>query len=76
MKLPQPYKCDIHPCEKIKGENNHWFLIEREGIRGDDQFTVYPWDDITANESSDSIMHVCSEECAIRALSQWLGRVK
>jgi hypothetical protein len=59
------YKCD--GCGKMKGETNHWWLIEFEsGI-----FTVFCW---LANVAQHArAKHICSQACAIRVISEWMG---
>ena len=67
MKLPCPYKCDY--CVNLKGETNHWWLRPQEL----EQFILLPWDHMLAD--SDGYEHICSESCALKALSKWMTSV-
>jgi hypothetical protein len=68
MKLANPYKCDY--CDKRKGEANHWWLLFTENFPNG-PFDLMLWDDGAAD--GDNVQHICSEACATKALSQWMG---
>jgi hypothetical protein len=68
MKLPQPYKCDY--CGKIKGESNHWWLRVTYGPG--QAFIVDEWSAQLADQGN--VEHICSQECASKALSQWMSQ--
>lgn len=70
MKIPQPYRCDY--CPKVKGEANHWWLRSFSPLDSD-LFTLFSWDDASAAE--DGVEHICSEQCAVKALSKWLASI-
>jgi hypothetical protein len=63
MKVHQPYKCDY--CPELKGNANHWFLrnIETSG------FYLLRWNPELADDGEHE--HICSEQCAIKALNKW-----
>ena len=71
MKLAAPYKCDY--CANTKGEANHWWLryVGATGAGDRDAFWLIPWDPIKA--ATDDHEHICSEQCAIKALAKWMG---
>jgi hypothetical protein len=71
----QGYRCDY--CPAIKGETNHWWMRRISA----ETFVLEPWDGATAGRlDRDDISgvrvyeHICSEQCAHTALSQWLSR--
>lgn len=84
MKIPYPYKCDY--CGKLKEESNHWFLRPAavvllqmvEGQQGrpskEYTFTLLCWDSSYIDKLG--IEHICSEQCATKALSQWMASQK
>jgi hypothetical protein len=67
MKVHCPYRCDY--CLNLKGETNHWWLRPRESP----QFILSRWDATLAD--ADGYEHICSESCAIKALSKWMAQV-
>lgn len=71
MKITQPYRCDY--CGKAKGEANHWWLLRSFSPLDSDLFTLFSWDDASAAE--EDVEHICSEQCAVKALSKWLASV-
>lgn len=74
MKLTAPYRCDY--CLNTKGEANHWWL-RWKGINGASrgpQFWLIAWDEAKAD--TDDHEHICSEQCASKALSKWMGEQK
>lgn len=84
MKLPTPYQCDY--CGTIKKESNNWWLLNvntgvtvTQGVNGPsvaalDQFLLLTWH--IALVDNDDYEHICSESCAIKALSKWMHRNK
>ena len=64
MRVHSPYRCDY--CQNLKGETNHWYLrpVERE------HFRLLRWDPTLAD--APGYEHICSESCAIKALSKWM----
>jgi hypothetical protein len=72
MKLPQPYNCDY--CGKLKGESNHWWLVDPDlyvtGIH--EAFVLLPWNMLSFSGARTE--HICSQECASKALSQWMSQ--
>lgn len=67
MKITQPYRCDY--CPKVKGEANHWWLRYNDIPT----FEIAPWREDRAQ--MDNVEHICSEQCAVKALSKWLASV-
>jgi hypothetical protein len=74
MKLTAPYQCDY--CGVLKGESNHWWLRFRQA---DDSkrlatlnFTLLRWNDKKAGRAD--FEHICSEACAVKALSKWMAQ--
>jgi len=65
VKVREPYRCDY--CQKPKGESNHWWL--RDTMVG--LFVLSRWDE--AEAAGDGREHICSESCAAKALSKWMG---
>jgi hypothetical protein len=66
-------------CNTQKGKSNHWWLYgivdskrsvihtEKEGK----QFLLVPWDELVASTMEEG--HVCSQECAAKALSKFMN---
>jgi len=69
MKLTAPYKCDY--CPNTKGEANHWWLRNTSNVKA---FFLVAWDMLLADR--EQYEHICSEECATKALSKWMGEQK
>jgi hypothetical protein len=69
MKIDQPYKCNY--CDKQKEEANHWFirLVGASPVLG---FNLYRWDEVDPDTTD--CEHICSQECASKALSQWMSQ--
>ena len=63
MKLHQPYKCDY--CGQLKGDANHWFL----SVILNSTFLLRRWNEQFADSGDHE--HICSEQCAIKALNKW-----
>lgn len=85
MKIKAPYQCDY--CGQNKGETNHWWLRPKDvaSLRiGTPVFTLLHWDDKLADLEEDILgvgkrlvcEHICSEQCVIKAISQYLSRQK
>jgi hypothetical protein len=70
MKLTAPYQCDY--CAALKGEANHWWLCWI-GLDSNDHevFSLQTWDE---KKASALYEHICSEACAVKALSKWMAR--
>jgi hypothetical protein len=66
MKLTAPYKCDY--CQNTKGEANHWWLLNTSNGLA---FFLRGWDANLADK--EHFQHVCSEQCAVKALSKWMA---
>jgi len=66
MKRSSPYTCDY--CGADKGATNHWRLRDKTT----DHFILMDWDDDLADQ--DGVEHICSESCASKALSRWMGQ--
>jgi hypothetical protein len=64
MKLAAPYRCDY--CERPKEASNHWWLHPISKF-----FVLEPWDSKLADEPT--MEHICSEQCAVKALSKWMA---
>jgi hypothetical protein len=73
MKLAAPYRCNY--CTNVKGEANHWHLRLTETsigrVNGGPSFVLIPWNDQAADEPD--VEHICSEQCAVKALSKWMA---
>lgn len=65
-KLLHPYQCDVAPCRSLKGLESHWFLLVAVP-----SFLLTNWDDKLATQID--ALHICSEQCAQRALAKWLA---
>lgn len=60
--------CDI--CRARKGENNHWFV----GFCDKLSLHVYKQSDIKLSPNlQKDLIDICSESCATKALSRFLG---
>ena len=64
--LSWPSRCDY--CTKTV--STFWFVLDSRGA----EFRLMPWDDNYSDLPG--IEHVCSRECATKALSQYLARNK
>lgn len=64
MSYSEQFFCDV--CGKIKQQVNHWWIV----YTGSDSFELAGWDAETAKESG--IEALCGQECAAKALSQWM----
>lgn len=83
-KVPSPWSCDY--CGVHKGGANHWWLLLKNsqdlttGLANIQVFALLPWSDKMADEKDGKEeylhQHICSESCANKALSQWMGRQK
>lgn len=69
MKLSEPYRCDH--CDRAKGDANHWWLRH---LGNPKMFNLYGWDDEEARRPY--VEHICSEACAVKALSKWMATLK
>jgi hypothetical protein len=76
----ETYKCDI--CGALKGETNHWwlrqvsdnsvyFLLSTRLADHDAVVSAQPLD--LRAPTDDKVQHICSEQCATKALSQWMA---
>ena len=65
-----PYKCNY--CGKVKGETNHWWVHPTLGPGT--AFVLDTWDDTVALKPD--VENICSEACASKALSKWMGEQK
>ena len=85
MKVAQPYRCD--ECGTEKQESNHWYLLmtapnpysKRKGrgdLLSDERFVLVPWKDNEILVDEDGVEHLCSESCASKKLSKWMGSLK
>jgi hypothetical protein len=63
------WTCD--GCGVQKGEMNHWWLVDGRDLN---KFICGPWNETAAG--IEGFRHICSENCAIKELSQWLGKKK
>jgi hypothetical protein len=87
VKIPEPYRCDY--CERIKGATNHWWMRRRTDLYLEDvrmlqmlplasAFILLAWDDGRADERDvdhrNIYEHICSESCALKAVSKWMAR--
>jgi hypothetical protein len=68
MKLPNPYACDFHGSQFLKGESNGWFLVE---CPANGQFTVCAWKD--GDPDAGGVKHACSEQCVGKAMNTWFA---
>lgn len=64
--------CAAPNCGKQKGTNNHWFLARVYPSR----FVVDSWNDLTLSVDNDSVLPLCSDQCAVRMLSMFLSDQK
>ena len=71
MKLATPYKCDY--CGKLKGESNHWWLKLPQPDHPVPRFELFPWNE--ALNDAEGVEHICSQECASKALSKWMSGI-
>jgi len=67
MAVQQTVICD--GCGQVKGSGNHWFFIFMED---DNEFVIAKWGE--PKESCEK--HVCSDQCAVKFLQQWLSSQK
>lgn len=80
MRIPSPYGCDY--CPNVKGQTNHWWLrdkrgdVDRQSYGTVIGFFLTPWDSEQADEENPLGLiyeHICSQECAAKALSKWMS---
>ena len=57
------YRCDV--CGMIKGENNHWFRIDRNEFR----LELTAWGVVPPTATS---VDLCSDECVIKMVGKFL----
>ncbi len=67
MKVHSPYRCDY--CLNLKGETNHWWLRQPDR----QHFILLGWDATLAD--AEGYDHICSESCAVKALSKWMTQM-
>jgi len=66
MAIATKVTCDV--CGKEKQAVNHWWLR----TKSTSFFELVPWyDDDAATKG-----HLCGQECAIKALSEWMQKTK
>lgn len=58
------YKCDV--CGQMKGENNHWLLIESTGTG----LKLYGWGEVASGPAT---VDLCSDQCVTKTVQQWLS---
>jgi hypothetical protein len=67
----ETYTCD--ECGKQKQESNHWWILSQVArAQLGPCFSLLPMNLIGRVESGIS-EHLCSESCAIKALSKWMS---
>jgi hypothetical protein len=68
------YTCD--ECGKQKQESNHWWILAQAAPAPFPPcFSLLPMNPIETAELGIS-EHLCSESCAIKALSKWMSKVQ
>jgi hypothetical protein len=68
-KIPEPWVCNI--CGTQKRETNRWWLMSRiETLPGQVELVLQEWNREDAD--LDIIIHLCGEECASNAQSQFM----
>ena len=74
MKNASPYKCNV--CGKAKEDSNHWWLLFPSNTPDapGSGFILDRWDDVYADRKD--VENICSESCASKALSKWMGEQK
>jgi hypothetical protein len=66
------FRCDGPGCFKLKGDASHWYQVRILP----DQFWIGPWDSQDAGfgfMGGSEKLHVCSESCAAKKLSEVIG---
>jgi hypothetical protein len=73
------YQCSY--CPQHKQQSNHWFIfvpnvplsadIGSDRVRFETDALFSKWNDVVADMLG--VEHICSESCASKALTKWLG---
>lgn len=67
------YKCDAPGCERVKGNNNHWFRICPHEVMSFGEaslFTIYQWEGVKLSYREE--LHACGESCLHKIISDLL----
>lgn len=70
-------RCDGPGCENVRRDANHWFRAVEISTSTEKRFLIDAWDAgplMTADE--DKELHLCSEACAVKRMSERIGAGK
>jgi hypothetical protein len=66
--IGKQFICD--QCGRAKGAVNHWYRI-----RLGEAFHIYKWESaLAADDDSIEVRHVCSQECLLKQLQNFLNQ--
>jgi hypothetical protein len=76
MRPERTYRCRVRPCQKVKGEANHWFVAT---IDADNRLIFEKFDKPERFQKAaqrHGAIEICSEKCCSVHLSRWMqGRI-
>lgn len=70
MKRASPYTCD--GCGIDKQPSNNWWLIRCHNDCAAPFLELLHWDDDEA-DAMVGVLHICGRDCAVKAISKWMG---
>lgn len=74
MAVTEQFSCDV--CGKQKQQANHWWVGTETDIGTHKSFVFYPWPTGRREaEAGKKVNHLCGQQCAIKALSEWMSRL-
>ncbi len=74
MAIVNTVSCD--ECGAVRGEANHWFRALVFTFSGGRKFIIQEWQVELTPPSGDTELHLCSEQCAAKAMSKAIGAGK